>query len=137
MKHAMLAVMAEANDGTEGSAAASATGTEQAPAAQAQDAGAAQPATAQDIADTSGDEPGKPPGAHLDAPAAAAVAEPAAEVAPAAASEDEYAAACAAGAPRVALVGKYSDRVPVQLKSRVHLERLIAEHGAGAVEVQS
>lgn len=112
MTHESLA-MQEASDGTEVSAAASASEIEQAPAAQVQDA-----------------LPGE-------AASAGAAADPIAEVASATESEDEFVAACGAGAPKVAMVVKYSDRVPVQLKSRSHLEELIAEHGAGAVEVQS
>jgi len=60
--------------------------------------------------------------------------EPAAEK-PAADAEDEYAAAAKAGTPKVALVGKYSDRIPVQLKSKAHLDQLMREH-VGNVEVQ-
>mgnify|MGYP000844802920 CR=1 FL=1 len=50
---------------------------------------------------------------------------------------DEYAEAAKAGAPRVALVGRYSERTPVQIKNAAHLAQLRAEHGDGAVEVQS
>lgn len=46
------------------------------------------------------------------------------------AAVDEYESACADGTPKVALVGKYADRVSVQLKSRAHLEALEREHGA-------
>lgn len=88
-----------------------------------------------ETADTSGDTPGEPAGAHLDRAAQAEVA-PVAEVA-VEPSGDEYADACALGKPKVALVGKYSDRVPVQLKSKAHLDTLRHEHGDGAVEVQS
>jgi hypothetical protein len=41
------------------------------------------------------------------------------------------------GKPKVALVGKYADRIPVQLKSLAHLAQLKAEHGEGFVEVVS
>lgn len=50
---------------------------------------------------------------------------------------DEFAEACKAGRPKVALVGKYEDRVPVQIKSAGHLEQLRGSHGAGNVEVIS
>jgi hypothetical protein len=90
---------------------------------------------APNIADTSGDTPGQPAGAHLDAPAAKAPErEVVASVEPEK-TDDEYANALAEGKPRVALVGKYSDRVPVQLKSRGHLDMLQREHGEGNVEV--
>jgi hypothetical protein len=90
--------------------------------------------TAPNVADTSGDTAGQPAGQHLDvaakgdepAPVQAAAAEP---------TGDEYADACKAGTPRIALVGKYSDRVPVQLKSKGHLAELEAAH-PGSVEVQ-
>lgn len=49
---------------------------------------------------------------------------------------DEFAAAAKAGKPRLALVGRYSDRVPVQIKDAAHLASLRDQHGDGAVEVQ-
>src|SRR6266850_5436406 len=90
---------------------------------------------APNIADTSGDTSGQPAGAHLDAPAAKAPeGEVVASVEPEK-TDDEYVNALAAGKPMVALVGKYSDRVPVQLKSRAHLAQLQGEHGESSVEV--
>lgn len=81
---------------------------------------------------------------HLDAPGALAhpnAGEPPAEKAAAVevpAELDEYQAACAAGKPKVALVGKYSDRTPVQLKSAAHLAELKDMHTiVEVVEVQS
>lgn len=50
---------------------------------------------------------------------------------------DEYAQASREGNPRIALVGKYTDRVPVQLRDAAHLEKLRGDHGAVNVEVQS
>jgi hypothetical protein len=133
MKLAMLAAVAlaglmeEATDGTTGSAGATAEDT--VPPVEKAD-------TAPNVADTSGDVDHQPPGAHLDR---AAQAQPEGEVVPQAEpveTDDEYANALAAGKPRVALVGKYSDRIPVQLKSKDHLAQLQSEHG-GAVEVLS
>lgn len=54
-----------------------------------------------------------------------------------AAAPDEYASACAAGNPVTALIGKYNDRVPVQIKSRAHLGELISAHGKDNVQVSS
>jgi hypothetical protein len=130
VNHESLA-MQEAGDGTEGKAAASTAETEQAPAPQAQDAGAAQLAqgadqsTAPDTADTSGDEPGKPAGAHLDAPAAHAAGETEAP-APAFVHYRDGA---------VCLVHKGAEKIPVQVKDRAHYDRLVAEHGEAAVEI--
>lgn len=81
---------------------------------------------------------------HLDAPAALAHPDAGAEATkgaeptqpPATDAADEFVAACEAGKPRVALVGKYSDRVSVQISSKAHLERLKELHGEAAVEVQ-
>lgn len=38
--------------------------------------------------------------------------------------------------PCIALVRKYADAVPVQVKDRTHLNRLINEHGANSLEIQ-
>lgn len=81
---------------------------------------------------------------HLDAPAALAHPDAGAEAtkgaeptqSPATDAADEFVAACEAGKPRIALVGKYSDRTPVQLKSKAHLEELQRLHGEAAVKVQ-
>lgn len=96
---------------------------------------AAKKATAPDVADTSGDTAGQPAGAHLDAPAAGAQEEKASKQAEP--TGDEYADACAAGTPKVALIGKAADRVPVQIKNAAHLAKLRADHGAESVTVQS
>lgn len=132
MKHALLVAVAlaglmdEATDGTTGSAGGVAE--EKKPDAVVD--------TAPNLADTSGDVDHQPPGAHLDR-AAQAQPEGEAEAQPEPEKTgDEYADALAAGKPRIALVGKYDDRIPVQLKSRTHLEQLEAEH-PGNVEVQS
>jgi hypothetical protein len=70
------------------------------------------------------------------APKAEVDAEPTPSVAkePEPEAVDEIKAAADAGTPKVALVGKYADRIPVQLKDAAHLARLKAEHGD--VEVQ-
>jgi len=39
--------------------------------------------------------------------------------------------------PVLAHVGKSGDKIPVQVTDQAHLDRLIGEHGAGGVEVQS
>lgn len=93
--------------------------------------------TAPNLADTSGDTEHQPAGAHLDAPAAKPAEGEAVAQAEPEKTDDEYANALAAGKPKVALVGKYADRIPVQLKSLTHLAQLKAEHGEGFVEVVS
>jgi hypothetical protein len=78
-------------------------------------------AAAPNVADTSGDKPGEPAGAHLDAPSAA-VTDPVEKV-------------VIAPGKTVALVTKGADKIPVQLRDEAHLEELQREHGATAVEV--
>jgi hypothetical protein len=97
----------------------------------------AAPVVAPNLADTSGDTEHQPAGAHLDAPAAKPAEGEAVAQAEPEKTEDEYANALAEGKPKVALVGKYADRIPVQLKSLAHLAQLKGEHGEGFVEVVS
>lgn len=138
MKHALLAAVALAGLMEEASDTIGGSGAAPDPEATQPDTTAAEPAqAAPDVADTSGDTAGEPAGAHLDAPAAQADPQP--EPAQAAAvvdEDDEIAVAASKGKHRVALVGKYSDRVPVQLKNQAHLTALVAEHGAASVELQ-
>jgi hypothetical protein len=70
-------------------------------------------------------------GSHLDAPSA--FVHPAADTSSGVTQNTQPEKV----AGRVALIKKYGDKVPVQLKDDDHLARLIAEHGKGAVEVQS
>jgi hypothetical protein len=114
---ALAGLMEEANDGTTGSAGGAAAGE------PAQDAQAPNVDTSVDSAQ--------------DAPAATTV-EGAVDVQPdPEKAEDEFANALAAGNPKVALIAKYGDRVPVQLKNQAHLDSLRAEHGEAAVKVVS
>jgi hypothetical protein len=89
------------------------------------------------------DVDGVPPSPQLDRNTAAAAGgdetpDPVVDVVTAGVdSADEYALACADGNPKVALVGKYQDQVPVQLRDKHHLAKLVAEHGEGNVTVQS
>lgn len=90
-----------------------------------------------------GDKPHVPPSPQLDRNTAAAAGggetpDPVDTGAkPGVDGSDEYALACAEGTPKVALVGKYQDQVPVQLRDKHHLAKLVAEHGEGNVVVQS
>lgn len=141
MKHVLLAAVAIAGLMEEAEASASVGGS-QVEVLGAQEAVPTPPTppVAQDIADTSGDTPGQPAGAHLDrsAVATAAADEPEQPPEPEVVDGiDEYVDACRAGKPKVALIGKYDDRVPVQIKNTAHLRQLEADHGAGNVEVQS
>lgn len=130
---AFAGLMEEANDGTTGSSGGAATESKPAePAAgiaegdisQAElDTADAADKQAPDVADTSGDAPGQPAGAHLDAPAAA--------------NSDPVDPLVIEPGKTVALVTKGCDKIPVQLRDAGHLEALKHEHGAGAVEVQS
>jgi hypothetical protein len=89
------------------------------------------------------DVEGVPPSPQLDRNTAAAAGgdetpDPVVDVVTAGVDgSDEYALACADGKPKVALVGKYQDQVPVQLRDKHHLAKLVAEHGEGNVVVQS
>jgi hypothetical protein len=113
---ALAGLMEEANDGTTGSAGGAAAGE------PAQDAQAPNVDTSVDSAQ--------------DAPAAKAPeGEVVASVEPEK-TEDEYANALADGKPRMALVAKYGDRVPVQLKSRAP-RHAAAPSTARAVKVVS
>jgi hypothetical protein len=70
-------------------------------------------------------------GSHLDAPSA--FAHPAADASSGITQNTQPPEQVV----RVALIKKYGDKVPVQIKDDDHLARLIAEHGKAAVEVQS
>lgn len=69
-------------------------------------------------------------------PTAEAQAQDQQQAAPAQQDPDEFADARAAGTPRVAMVSKGADRIPVQLRNKQHLDELVHEHGEAAVEVQ-
>lgn len=88
------------------------------------------PTTDDAAADTAGGAASADPAPSADPSAAPTTDDAAAD------TVDEFAEACKAGHPKVALVGKYEDRVPVQIKSAGHLEQLRGTHGAGNVEVQ-
>lgn len=128
---ALAGLMEEANDGTTGSSGGAATESKPPePAAGVSDSLASNEAaktdTAPDIADTSGDTPGQPAGAHLDAPAAAAGTETDLATKPDFVHLQDGA---------VCLVTKGCDKIPVQVKDKAHYDRLVAEHGAGSVEI--
>lgn len=107
------------------------------PAAVAEQGAPPPPPNALDAVDTSGDVAGQPAAGtqvtNATAPNADVV-----DTAPVAGVDptDEYAIAFADGKPKIALCGKYADRIPVQLKDRKHFEELKSRYG-DALEVQS